>query len=73
MVRIVSDDLTERMTEWVTLQVLMHHRQQRRYDRLQRERCWHELPQPAASEASSAPASFAGSPSVAGRALSRAG
>lgn len=50
VVRIVSDDLTGRMTEWVTLQVLMHHRQQRRYDRLQRERHWHELPQPAASE-----------------------
>src|SRR5262245_29552417 len=27
VVRIVSDDLTGRMTEWVTLQVLMHHRQ----------------------------------------------
>ena len=50
VVRIVSDDLTQRMTEWVTLQVLMHHRQQRRYDRLQRERRWHELRQPAASE-----------------------
>jgi glyoxylate/hydroxypyruvate reductase A len=50
VVRIVSDDLTERMTEWVTLQVLMHHRQQRRYDRLQRERHWHEFRQPAASE-----------------------
>lgn len=48
--RIVSDDLTERMTEWVVLQVLMHHRQQRRYDRLQGERRWHELRQPAASE-----------------------
>ncbi len=48
--RIVSDDLTERMTEWVALQVLMHHRQQRRYDRLQDERRWHELRQPAASE-----------------------
>lgn len=48
--RIVSGDLTRRMTEWVTLQVLMHHRQQRRYDRLQRERRWHELRQPAASE-----------------------
>jgi len=48
--RIVSDDLTERMTEWVVLQVLMHHRQQRAYDRLQRERRWHELRQPAASE-----------------------
>jgi glyoxylate/hydroxypyruvate reductase A len=50
VVRIVSNDLTERMTEWVTLQVLIHHRQQRRYDRLQRERRWHELRQPAASE-----------------------
>lgn len=50
VVRIVSDDLTRRMTEWVTLQVLMHHRQQRRYDRLQRERRWRELRQPAASE-----------------------
>lgn len=48
--RIVSDDLTGRMTEWVTLQVLVHHRQQRQYDRLQRERRWHELRQPAASE-----------------------
>jgi glyoxylate/hydroxypyruvate reductase A len=48
--RIVSDDLTARMTEWVTLQVLMHHRRQRRYDRQQRERRWHELRQPAASE-----------------------
>ena len=50
VVRIVSDDLTKRMTEWVTLQVLMHHRQQRNYDRLQRERRWLELRQPAASE-----------------------
>ena len=48
--RIVSADLTNRMTEWVALQVLMHHRQQRRYDRLQRAREWHELRQPAASE-----------------------
>ncbi len=50
VVRIVSDDLTRRMTEWVTLQVLMQHRQQRDYDRLQRERRWHERRQPAASE-----------------------
>lgn len=48
--RIVSGDLTARMTEWVTLQVLMHHRQQRHYDRLQRAHRWHELRQPAASE-----------------------
>ena len=48
--RIISDDLTSRMVEWITLQVLLHHRQQRRYDRLQRERRWHELPQPVAGE-----------------------
>lgn len=50
IVRIVSADLTNRMTEWVTLQVLMHHRQQRAYDAQKAEHRWHELPQPAASE-----------------------
>ena len=49
LARIVSEDLTDRMVEWVVLQVLMHHRQQRHYDRLQRAHRWHELPQPAAS------------------------
>lgn len=49
VVRIVSDDLTARMTEWVTLQVLLHHRQQPAYLRQQAERRWHELRQPAAS------------------------
>ena len=38
------------MTEWVVLQVLIHHRRQRLYDRQQRERRWKELPQPAAHE-----------------------
>ncbi len=50
IVRVVNSDLTERITEWVVLQVLLHHRQQRAYDRLQRERTWKELPQPAAHE-----------------------
>ena len=48
--RIVSDDLTDRMVEWVTLQVLMHHRQQRHYDRLQRAHRWQELRQPVAAD-----------------------
>jgi glyoxylate/hydroxypyruvate reductase A len=48
IVRIVDPDLTQRMTEWVTLQVLMQHRRQRIYDAQQRERRWHELAQPAA-------------------------
>jgi glyoxylate/hydroxypyruvate reductase A len=50
IVRVVDRDLTRRMTEWVTLQVLMHHRQQRAYDLLQRQKRWRELPQPAAAE-----------------------
>jgi glyoxylate/hydroxypyruvate reductase A len=52
VVRIVDADVTMRMTEYVTLHVLMYHRQQRRYDAQQRVRMWHELDQPAASEVS---------------------
>ncbi len=40
LVRVVDPDLTGRMTEWVVLQVLMHHRRQRLYDRQQRQRLW---------------------------------
>ena len=50
IVRVVSPDLTQRMSEWVTLQVLIHHRQQRTYDRQQAERHWQELRQPAAAD-----------------------
>ena len=50
IVRIVDPDLTMRMTEYVVLHVLMHHRRQRRYDSQQRERLWHEHDQPPASE-----------------------
>jgi glyoxylate/hydroxypyruvate reductase A len=38
------------MTEWVVLQVLLHHRQQVRYSQQQALREWNELPQPAAAE-----------------------
>ena len=48
--RIVSDDLTARMSEWIVLQVLLHHRQQLAYQRFQRQRHWRELRQSAASE-----------------------
>ncbi|MEM1040814.1 MAG: glyoxylate/hydroxypyruvate reductase A [Pseudomonadota bacterium] len=48
LVRFVDPDLTGRMVEWVVLQVLMHLRRQRTYDRQQRERDWHEVLQPAA-------------------------
>ncbi|MBW3097773.1 2-hydroxyacid dehydrogenase [Pseudohoeflea coraliihabitans] len=49
--RVVSPDLTERMSEYVAWQVLDHHRRGPAY-RKQQEGCvWHEfLPQPAASE-----------------------
>jgi glyoxylate/hydroxypyruvate reductase A len=50
LVRIVNPDLTQRMTEWVVLQVLTHHRQQLGYRRQQVSRVWSELPQPAASK-----------------------
>lgn len=50
IVRFVDDTLTTRMSEWVCLQCLMHLRQQRRYDSMQRERAWEELPQPQAKD-----------------------
>jgi glyoxylate/hydroxypyruvate reductase A len=48
--RVVHPDLTTRVTEYVVLHVLMHHRRQRLYDAQQRERVWRALDQPAASE-----------------------
>ncbi len=48
--RVAHPDLTMRMTEYVVLHVLMHHRRQRTYDAQQRERVWRVNPQPAASE-----------------------
>jgi glyoxylate/hydroxypyruvate reductase A len=50
IVRVVEEDLTQRMTEWVAHQVLMHHRRQRAYDALQLEHRWHELDQRPARE-----------------------
>ncbi len=48
LVRIVDPSLTGRMSEWVVLQVLMHHRLQRVYDAQQRDKIWRDIPQPAA-------------------------
>ncbi|MBN9044978.1 MAG: glyoxylate/hydroxypyruvate reductase A [Rhizobiales bacterium] len=51
LVRIISDDLTMRMTEYVVWQVLDHHRLGPRYRRQQQNRVWHEdRRQPAAQE-----------------------
>jgi glyoxylate/hydroxypyruvate reductase len=49
IVRVNDPDLTMRMTEHVVLQVLLHHRQQRRLDQQQRDHAWHAFPQHAAS------------------------
>lgn len=40
LVRVVTDDLTKRMTEYVVMHVLMHHRRQRELDAAQRDRIW---------------------------------
>jgi glyoxylate/hydroxypyruvate reductase A len=50
--RVVHPDLTMRVTEYVVLHVLMHHRRQRLYDAQQRERLWRVHAQPAANEVS---------------------
>jgi glyoxylate/hydroxypyruvate reductase A len=47
--RVNDPDLTMRMTEYVVLQVLMHHRQQRRLDANQRNKVWDSFPTHAAS------------------------
>lgn len=51
VVRVVDPDLTNRMSEWVLLHVLMHHRQQRLYDYQQFEKLWaDDQHQPAAKD-----------------------
>lgn len=50
LVRVVDPNMTERMTEWIVLQVLTHHRRALRYMEQQRARRWHDVGnQPAAS------------------------
>jgi glyoxylate/hydroxypyruvate reductase A len=50
--RVAHADLTTRVTEYVVLHVLMHHRRQRLYDAQQRQRLWRPHDQPGASEVS---------------------
>jgi glyoxylate/hydroxypyruvate reductase A len=50
LVRIVDPDLTMRMTEYVVLHVLLHHRRMKLYEQQQRERVWRENADPAANE-----------------------
>ncbi|HWK69175.1 MAG TPA: glyoxylate/hydroxypyruvate reductase A [Rhizobiaceae bacterium] len=50
IVRVVADNLTRRMTEYVTWRVLDHHRQGMLYRAQQARKVWHEPPQQQASE-----------------------
>ncbi len=50
IVRFVDPDLTNRMSEWIVLQCLLHLRQQRQYDGQQERSLWNPLSQPIASE-----------------------
>lgn len=50
MVRFVDPDLTGRMTEYVALHVLYHHRRMTEFSELQSRKVWKYLPEPAAHE-----------------------
>jgi glyoxylate/hydroxypyruvate reductase len=50
LARVVHPDLTARVTGYVVLHVLIHHRGQRLYDAQQRQRLWRVHDQPAAGE-----------------------
>jgi glyoxylate/hydroxypyruvate reductase A len=48
LVRVVEPDLTMRMSEYVVMHVLMHHRQQKRIESNQQEKVWDSFPTHAA-------------------------
>jgi glyoxylate/hydroxypyruvate reductase A len=50
LVRFVDETLTNRMSEWIVLQCLLHLRQHLAYDRQQRARTWRPLAQPEAAD-----------------------
>jgi glyoxylate/hydroxypyruvate reductase A len=50
LVRFVDPDLTGRMTEYVALHVLYHHRRMSEFGELQRRKVWKYLAEPAAHE-----------------------
>jgi glyoxylate/hydroxypyruvate reductase len=50
IVRVNDDDLTHRMSEYIVLHVLMHHRQQRRLDENQKRKIWDSFPTHAAKD-----------------------
>ncbi len=50
VVRFVDPTLTNRMSEWIVMQCLLHLRQFKAYEAQNRKRFWHELAQPEAAE-----------------------
>ncbi|RWA77451.1 glyoxylate/hydroxypyruvate reductase A [Mesorhizobium sp.] len=52
IVRVVADNLTQHMTEYVVWRVLDHHRQSRHYRAQQQKKIWRELPQRPAEDIS---------------------
>jgi glyoxylate/hydroxypyruvate reductase len=50
IVRVVEPDLTHRMSEYVVMQVLMHHRQQWRLEANQKAHIWESFDSPAAED-----------------------
>ncbi len=52
IVRYVDSDLTQRMVEYVALNVLYHHRRMSEFRTLQTQKIWKYLPEPAAHELS---------------------
>jgi glyoxylate/hydroxypyruvate reductase A len=50
LVRFVDPDLTERMAEYVVLQVLYHHRRMSEFRDLQAQKVWKYLPEPTARD-----------------------
>ena len=66
IVRVVADNLTQRMTEYVVWRVLDHHRRGSRYRAQQAQQVWHE-PAPAAGAARSRSASWGSAISAAPR------
>jgi glyoxylate/hydroxypyruvate reductase A len=71
--RVAHADLTARVTEYVVLHVLMHHRRQRLYDDQQRNRIWRAHDQAAAGEVSVGVLGLGVIGSQASRALARLG
>lgn len=50
IVRFVDHSLTTRMSEWICMQCLNHLRQQKHYDKAQKNAQWADAPQPQASD-----------------------